>query len=201
MLGRLRRICVAPALGHIGAHKGFGVILHLLHLDVVGLAALEDHMRRAGLSARCHRRNVSRLKNEESCRAGARTRRGDVHDDRNARAQNRSHHRAHGVEQAARRVHIDQECLRAVGVGAVQGPRQFVGAHWLNGVVQNKLVDHRLLLDRLLLGRLLRAPLRENAHRQHSPRRCCDQPCNRPSCFSTVSIPWLASFRPIPLPR
>ncbi len=121
--GLLCCVGVAVAPRHVGAQKCLGVVLDLLAHGRVGLAAkLEHRVRRSGVGSGGHGGHVRRLKQKEARRAGARSGRRHIHNDRNPRIQNRSRHGPGRVQQAARRVHLHQQRLGAVGVGAGDGP-------------------------------------------------------------------------------
>lgn len=67
-------------------------------------------------------------------------------------------HGAHGFDQAAGGVHLDDQGTGAVGVGVGDGADELVGGDGLDGVVEDELVDCRLAnwLGRCWLGWLLR---------------------------------------------
>jgi hypothetical protein len=75
--GLLGERAIAPALGHDAAQRGGRVVLDLLLHDGIHLAAHQHGMRRAGIGARRHGRDVAGLQDEEArggrARAAGRT--------------------------------------------------------------------------------------------------------------------------------
>ena len=190
--GLLRRIGVAVAPRHIRAQKCLGVVLHLLAHGGVGLAAeLKHRMRRAGVRAGSHGGHVRRLQQKESRRAGARPRRRHIDNHRNPRAQNRASHGPRRIHQSARRVHLHQQRLRAVAVGAGNGPDQFGLRHRLNGVVEHEFV-HKWTGTALAAAQQTRIPSPlPQPNPQPRPIACC-----KPLVIRVEA--WLAPSGPAP---
>ena len=100
------------------------------------LASLDHRMRRAGVAAGSHCRHVGGFQKEKSCRSGPASGGRDIDDDRDRRGEDPAHHLAHGIEQAAGRIDLDQHGVGMLGRGRVQPARHVVRADGLNGVVE-----------------------------------------------------------------
>ncbi len=142
---RDRCIRIALSLPNIRPEKSLRVVLRLLLQRVVRLAHLKNNVGRACIRTGSHRRHIRSFQQKEPRRTSSRTRRSHIHDHRHTRTENRPSHRAHGVDQPARRIHLDQQRSRAVAIGVLDRPLQHPGAHRLNRSVKHQFVDDWLL--------------------------------------------------------
>ena len=133
---------VAAARSDERTHEGGGIVFHLCLHDVVHLLATKIHrMCRSGVGARSHRRNVSRLENEEAGRRRVGAAGGDIDDDGYRRRQNGLDDVARGIDQAPGCMQLDQDGIGIGLPGLLNCARNVLGADRLDGVVDLYLDD------------------------------------------------------------
>ena len=180
-----RRHIASPA-SDIGAQKCGGIVLQLLLHDVVELGSSLDHgMRRAGVAAGGHRGYIRSFQQEKSRRTGPASGGRDIDDDGHWRGEDPAHHLARGIEQAARRIDLDEHCTGVLGRGQVQPSRHIARADGLNGVVEVDQHHFRVLLGLLALAWQASVPQQLRMSAEHASRRRFMEPAA--PCFRSVA--------------
>ena len=111
-----RPLGIAAALLRNAFAERSGEVLDLFtHHPFDFFAAAGHRVRRADVSSRCHRRDMRGHGDENTRRTSAGTARRDVNHQRHLSAEHFLDNGARGIQQSARRIHLDDQGARAVG--------------------------------------------------------------------------------------
>src|SRR6185437_7114046 len=155
------------------------VVFNLLFHRIIHLTATHcDWMCRAYVGTRRHGGNMGRHRDEDSCRGGSASRRGDEHDHRDGRTGHIFDHQAHGGIQSSGSIQLEDKslCARCLGIR--------------NGVVKifscNGVDDTFIGCDDDVLGESRVGWENQTEYKPRSYNRRCEETAKHSSRFLTT---------------